>query len=502
MDERPIESLSDDDLARVALVYREQGKVKVESLDRMHLLSKVRGVNSLEGVVYGFPPCFGDPDKFDPQDPTCTKECDFCRECSQTVPAHRDASIEADLVQLRGPSTPAPKAKPASPPPTEAAPLPPLPPAETPTSRMVEAVKAGVLGEEPGKSSSPSPASSATSTGFSASRSKSAKKSKAPIEPPSADLPKEEARPAQTAPKPTTPQPTKPEPGFVYSDRDLRGGLRRSIQIVAVDLKAERVQAINVVTKRPTLLSFSTLGRLFVFAEKAPMPSSNGASHSSGESAGSDSPPIGVSPPKKPKHIKLPLAEPKHERKYRTKPERRAAESARQKAREEKTRRKRTTTRSPVAVDAVYLDPSRAGKKERYSLRPDGTRWFRLPQGSATELATLPVGTRLERLWEGHVYGVLKLSDGPISQFADGKRRKRDGVWRLEWKQAVNPDGSKAPPERFEHPVEGTLGVLTRHITGRRSWSAARFFGVLPEILDRHSDAFDPVKYLKKNKVA
>lgn len=108
----------------------------------------------------------------------------------------------------------------------------------------------------------------------------------------------------------------------------------------------------------------------------------------------------------------------------------------------------------------------------------------RIPQGSAAELAALPVGTVRDREYNGVKYTVKKIKDGVTVVTPGGAERKRDGVWRL-----VGPKPTATPP------VEGSLGVITRFITGANTWSAARFWSIVPSVLDPSSPDFDPKKF-------
>lgn len=140
----------------------------------------------------------------------------------------------------------------------------------------------------------------------------------------------------------------------------------------------------------------------------------------------------------------------------------------------------------------------RAGQRG-YRLREDGSRWTRSPQGSALALANLPVGSVVQRAWEGKVYRAKKIRDGRVTQgkavTGEVVERKRDGVWRLidvrEYDAAKKKVGASISTSKLIG-FEGSLTQIAFAITKTNVWSGAKFFGVLPPELDRKSDAFDP----------
>lgn len=150
----------------------------------------------------------------------------------------------------------------------------------------------------------------------------------------------------------------------------------------------------------------------------------------------------------------------------------------------------KTTLAAPVALS------TRPGvlKGKKRATRPDGTPFFRLPQGSAAELAALPVGEKRERDHEGFRYFVKKIADGIMTTGADGVERKRDGTWQLVAKAPLRDDGTIGAKEAVDGVV-GTLGVITRFVTGSNVWSAARFWRVIPPLLDPHHPDFNPTRW-------
>jgi len=153
--------------------------------------------------------------------------------------------------------------------------------------------------------------------------------------------------------------------------------------------------------------------------------------------------------------------------------------------------------RGKTVLDAPIALSTRAGvlKGKTRKTRPDGKVWTRLPQGSAAELAALPVGTKRERDLDGVRYFVKKIKDGEVVTTGGGAERKRDGVWKLEAKAKLDKDGSPGAKTAIEPAVEGTLGVITRFVTGSNVWSAARFWSIIPALLDPKSPSFNPAKY-------
>lgn len=149
----------------------------------------------------------------------------------------------------------------------------------------------------------------------------------------------------------------------------------------------------------------------------------------------------------------------------------------------------KTVLAAPVALS------TRAGvlKGKTRKTRPDGTPWARLPQGSAAELAALPVGTKRERDLDGVRYFVKKITDGETVTTAGGVERKRDGVWRLLGKAKLDKEGK--PGDMSTSDVEGSLGVITRFVTGSNVWSASRFWSIIPALLDPKSASFNPAKW-------
>jgi hypothetical protein len=144
---------------------------------------------------------------------------------------------------------------------------------------------------------------------------------------------------------------------------------------------------------------------------------------------------------------------------------------------------KRLFRAQPIAPERVYLSQRRgvlpAGQKA-YALKADGSRWYRKPQGSAAELALLPVGHELERDWRGVRYRVVKLKDGRGDMTrATGATYRRDGVWRVLWTAQIDERGQVVGSPQESMIEDGTLGQLARSITGNNAWSGAKFFAVL-----------------------
>lgn len=144
-----------------------------------------------------------------------------------------------------------------------------------------------------------------------------------------------------------------------------------------------------------------------------------------------------------------------------------------------KSKSKKLTTPSSTNGSAGRYQPL----SNRKGVPPPGQRkckheHFRLPQGSAVAAAQLPVGSKVERAYQGHLYVVEKIEDGKVTKTAKGKRRQRDGKWKVK---AVHKGEDASSPlfKRHEALGEiGSLGQLAFLITGARNWSGARFFGL------------------------
>jgi len=129
---------------------------------------------------------------------------------------------------------------------------------------------------------------------------------------------------------------------------------------------------------------------------------------------------------------------------------------------------------------------------------------FRLPQGSAVVAAMLPLGTKVKRVWpvrgdeKRYFYVLEKIADGEMGQRTDGKKRKRDGTWKVV--QVFNgqhvekaghvwqiKDGAVPLKRHTLLNVEGTLSGIAHKITSSKSWSGARFFGLTVEaVAEQH----------------
>lgn len=513
-EDRSAETLPDEDLARVALVYESQGKVKVDSMDRAKLLSKVRAVNSLEGVVYGFPPCFGGAQHYDPKDDTCKNECDFSPECSATVPAYRMPAIEARLVELKGKDgrrVDTPKAKPVVPVavPTAAvlptivvpASVPMAPtftsvtPTPTATSTPLAApiaapapvTHAAFVAPPTPQPSSPPLLTLAPQPMPAPKRARKVSKPPKPLKQPVEDFDrarktppaspqKHAATPGTILPASLVPHPAMPEDGHVYEARRSQAKNRAVSRIIIshVDEQLGVAYAYNFDSgeKHKGAIPFVRLHREYNFIEARP--------------------PLPQPPAKTYANKGLHKRQQKRRRLDRIN-KRAAQKKAVQKKKGIMPKRGgiiSTLGRPP------YLAPNRANRKGqgKYKLK-NGQRQYRVPTGSAAELAVLPIGYRIERDWQGTRFIVRKLQDGKESVDGKGRRRKRDGVWILEQHAKLNPDGTPQKLQPYPQHIEGSLGVITRFITQSLTWSAARFFGIVPPTLDRTDAAFDPFKF-------
>jgi hypothetical protein len=372
MSDKTAASLNDDDLARVALTYKQIHGAKVVSLDRAHLLEKVDAVNLTADGIYPFPPCFTDATQYDPADQACAEDCDFRTECRATIPAYYEPAIEAQLVQLKGGAT-------------------------APAAKVVKAPKA-------------------------------------------AKAPKPAVEPAAVAVEPSRPE-TKGEQ------------LSRIV---------EKIQPAPAVTAAP-------LKEAEAMTTKTPKTKTAAKPKAAAKAA----------KPKAEKPAKA-AAKPKAEKPVK------AAKAAKAKKPREPGK---TVLHAPVALS------TRAGvlKGKTRKTRPDGRVWARLPQGSAAALAELPVGTKRERDLDGVRYFVKKIKDGETVTTAGGVERKRDGVWRLLGKAKIDKDGKAGDMTALD--VEGSLGVITRFVTGTNVWSASRFWSIIPALLDPKSPSFAPAKW-------
>jgi hypothetical protein len=434
-EETPVDALTDDELARVALVH----ELPVKEFKRPSLLKIVNDLNynKTAKVVDNFPVCFRDAKQYDPNHSACNPdggECDFKTECRVNIAAFADPEIEKKLAALKEAIQKAP------PPPKPEKPKAVKPePVKDEASAVVEAAepKEDKMESAAGKKSAPT-SEAATST-------------------------------TRSAPKA---EPVKV--GNVYADHDpraaaskaayKRGELRRVVVVEvtkkhAVVVNAENVSKAGLVIGRKTKIA---IGKLGVWSER------KGYEH------------VGVRAVR--------LDEPKKDEPKKEAPPKASAPAKAAKAKPEKAKAKKGKKADDVAptkaVEGIYFSKRKgvlpAGKRG-YSTDPDtGKRWFRLPQGSAGYMRTLPVGSVVERAYNGHTYKAKKVS-------AEGNA---GGTWQL-----THHDGKP-----YGKPFEGSLGQVTFHVTGNNAWSAAKFWNLLPPELDAKSpkfnpEAFDPDKY-------
>jgi hypothetical protein len=127
-----------------------------------------------------------------------------------------------------------------------------------------------------------------------------------------------------------------------------------------------------------------------------------------------------------------------------------------------------------------------------YRVREDGRRWVRKPQGSAAFLAQVPVGTWVEREWQGALYRARKKKDGKTVEMKDGRQRKRDGLWELLEVYTITAPGSRGKRLTKLEGFSGSLNQVAFHITGTNTWSGAKFFSVLPPELRPGHPKYDP----------
>lgn len=507
--------LSSDELSRVGLFYKRQHGSKVESLEKDHLLAKVEAVNTVDGEVYPFPPCFAL--QFEPKDDACAGvgegACDFRGDCKAA--SKLDPDVETDLVQIRAriadkaaAEKEAEKAKVKPPKEPKAAkepkltitdveaaaakPVAPAPPASTePTTLALKQVFKDNDKRSEGKRKVVvielldngmrarvfDPLSNTTSTvgagsffktgskGFSYVGAVDGKawdealigagmKPAAPVVEPS--QPPEKVATATPAPstkndkgreKPTVVAKTKPEP------------VKATIHPHAVEeIDRKKAKADAAAKKKADDAAAKAKAK----ADAAEAKVKAALEKEAAKKAKADA------------------------KAAKAKPAKKAKEKPAKAKKESTVPRGATVLEAPVLLSNRKTLPASKKRVDPRTNKP----WVRLPQGSAAELAQLPVGHRIEREFNGFTYGVKKIKDGPVRERDDGTKIKRDGVWILEWKR-----NDTANVKEEIQGVEGSLGVITRFITKSNVWSAAKFFNVVPDQLNPHKKAYAPTKF-------
>lgn len=559
-----IETLSAENLARVALA----NDTEVESLDHGELTTLVADLytDPATGEQAEMPECFGA--EYDPGDATCTESCDFSPECNAVVGGNPDSDVEAvaeveeQLVQLKGltpteeiPATTGDDEVPDEVPEVveiEQEPVAPPPPVATddPNIQDADIVEPDPLAADGG-------VAAMSDDEFEASA-QNPERAEPPAAPPPATTPakkkaKAKAKAAKKdddvksdkkAAKPVEDKHTV-EVGNVYLANDKR--TNRAIQITTKP-KGGKVDVVNVAPPPKSKGKATVLGKKasirvellgiatskgFAFVEKRTQVTLDQAVDEAKAKGATTSGRTQTATPNQANTPKVgKKAEPQKKAKPAAKPKavKKAASTTKAKAAPKKATKKATKKAPRAAVNGtghVTLSGKTREPEGGYALKEDGTRFTRLPQGSAAFLATLEVGTRVERVWQGYVFEALKTEDGVTVKNADtGANRKRDGKWKVTQVWRANDvkrddDGhidrdakgkikfatGKSPLKKSKVlDFEGSLNQVTRAIleaypsdTGTASaWSGARFFAVLPPQLDRGSKRFKPTAYKPK----
>jgi len=492
-----VKDLSDDDLTRIALVQN----VELESQERAHLEDTVTNLNTDPdtGETSDFPVCFTKELELD--DETCNTLCDFFTEChvvsagraGENVPDFED--VEAALVQIK--KSPAP----SSSEPIEVA---------MNEDGEFEPVASDLDSEEDpsagvDKAAPPSTASPAKKK----AKKKAAAKKKA-REPVQTDIEakideetkkvakkKVKSKAKVNQEKAEAAKAHTPEVGFIYASNDKR--IKREFQVVSFE--GDKVVVENVDHDKSAAIGKRAKIRLEILGNTT----NKGFTHLPNrkpKKLTADAPDEPVTLPAKTVKAKKAAKKKKTTKKAAKKAAKKKTtkKAAKKKAAKKKTTKKaakKKTTKKTAPSNGVI--PTLSGRTLKpqggYSKKANGERYTRLPQGSAAELARLPVGTEVDRLWDGYRYYAKKIEDGRVSELADGRKRKRDGVWELFKKVKVKADGSEGSAKKYKKPFHGSLNQVARHITGSNAWSGARFFSVLPPQLNPASDRFDPTKY-------
>jgi DNA-directed RNA polymerase specialized sigma24 family protein len=457
----PVNDLSVDDLARAALV----NSLDVTSLDKDELVKLVTIANTdaATGQLVDFPTCFGI--EYEAGDDTCDDTCDFGSECN-AVKAGREGTadaehgdVEAQLVQLKKAATIVEPDAVVDPPKSEEPEV-----VMTETGPEVEVAinadgeyepiedlnAAGDPNVDDGEKSveamSDAEFQESASTAVSATpaKEKARKKAKATRKPRQTTL-NEQIEDAKMKKKPDANKYLKAH--YKKESNDEMG------KALSLSPNTIRRKLTELGLKRPP-------------AKKAAAPKKKAAAQKTTT---------------------------KKAKKKTTKPAVKAKAKAvktKNATVKKKVAKKKPRGRATLAGDGVTLSGRSRKPEGGYATNEKGERYTRLPQGSAAELARLPVGTEVDRIWKGDRFYAKKLTNGP-----EGGARARDGVWALFKVAHIKTDGTEGAVKKPKKPFKGSLNQIARFITTTNNWSGAKFFSVLPPALDRSNTKYDPSRY-------